>query len=259
MVLRAYGDSWTEGQGTDAVVEKSITDRGVLKSFRNENSWVKLLSDKLGVSHVNNGLSGMSNVKIFNQLVEDTKGGIISKDDLVIIMWSSSLRDSVPFLPNNEWLSWSIKQLFETSSENFIKSYKSDNKEYDKFLMSYKELFIAELFNQNYYNIVNQNYIIFIQKLLESYGIKYMMCDAFENMVIDLQSKDDVTQFINKSNYWNFGVTSFKGFLLSTNRKDIWEPVEISKQDIGGIHPNKLGYEIIANEIYDYLNLKNHA
>lgn len=259
MILRAYGDSWTEGQGSDAVIEKSITDRHELRKFRNENSWVKMLSEKLGLTYVNNGLSGMSNVKLFNQVVTDIKDGLISKDDFVIIMWSSSLRDNVPFLPNNEWLSWSIKQLFETSSENFIKSYKSGNKEYDNFLMSYKELFIAELFSQNYYNIVNQNYIIFIQKLLDAYGIKYMMCDAFENMVIDLQPKDDITKFINQKYYWNFGKASLKSFLQSLNRKDVWEPVEISKQDIGGIHPNKIGYELIANKIYDYLILIDHA
>ncbi len=259
MILRAYGDSWTEGQGSDALIEKSITERHELRKFRNEHSWVKLLSEKLDLSYVNNGLSGLSNVKIFNQLVADIKDGLISKDDFVIVMWSSSLRDSVPFLPNNEWLSWSIKQLFETSSENFIKSYKSGNKDYDNFLMSYKELFIAELFNQNYYNIINQNYIIFVQKLMEAYGIKYMMCDAFENMVIDLQPKDDITDFINKKYYWNFGEACFKSFLQTTKRKDIWEPVEISKQDVGGIHPNKVGYELIAEEIYNYLNLINHV
>lgn len=259
MILRAYGDSWTEGQGADAVIEKSITERHELRKFRNEHSWVKLLSEKLELNYVNNGLSGLSNVKIFNQLVSDIKDGLISKDDFVIVMWSSSLRDSVPFLPNNEWISWSIKQLFETSSENFIKSYKSGNKDYDNFLMSYKELFIAELFNQNYYNIINQNYIIFVQKLMEDYGIKYIMCDAFENMVIDLQPKDDITNFINKKYYWNFGDTCFKSFLHATKRKDIWEPVEISKQDIGGIHPSKIGYELISDEIYKYLKLINHV
>jgi lysophospholipase L1-like esterase len=259
MIVRAYGDSWTEGQGTDVVVEKSITERHELRKFRNDNSWVKFVCDKLDMTYINNGLSGASNLKIFNQLTTDIKEGLIAKDDFVFVMWSSSLRDNVPFLPNNEWLSWSIKQLFETSSENFIKSYKSGNVEYDNFLQSYKELFIAELFNQNYYNIINQNYIIFTQKLMESYGIKYFMCDAFETMIIDLNKSDDVTKHINKKTYWNFGKKCFKDFLLETKKDDIWEPIVVSKQDVGGIHPNKSGYELIANEIYNYLKLIDHV
>jgi hypothetical protein len=56
-------------------------------------------------------------------------------------MWSSSLRDSVPFLPNNEWISWSIKHLMETPNK-FKDSYKSHNKIYNSFLSSYKDFFI---------------------------------------------------------------------------------------------------------------------
>jgi hypothetical protein len=253
MILRAYGDSWTEGQGADVHNESKLTNRNELRKFRNENSWVKLLSDKLDMSFINNGLSGQSNLKIFNQVVSDIKEGIVSEDDFVVIMWSSSLRDNVPFLPNNEWISWSIKQLFETSSNGFINSYKSGNVIYDDFLQSYKEFFIGELFNQNYYNIVNQNYIIFLQKLLEHYKIKYLMCDAFESMVIDLETKDNVSDNINKTNYWNFGKKCFKQHLLELNRNDIWEPIEVSKQDVGGIHPNKKGYEIITEELYNYI------
>ena len=253
MILRAYGDSWTEGQGVDVEVEKSIVDRNELRKFRNEHSWVNILSEKLSLSYVNNGLSGQSNLKIFNNVVSDIVDGLVSKDDFVIIMWSSSLRDNVPFLPNNEWISWSIKQLFETSTNGFINSYKSGNEKYDDFLQSYKEFYIGELFSQNYYNIVNQNYILFLQKLMENYGISYFMCDAFESMVINLEPKDDVTEHVNKKNYWKFGEKCFKEYLIDTKLENIWEPIEISKQDIGGIHPNKTGYEIIANELYNYI------
>lgn len=253
MILRAYGDSWTEGQGVDVEVEKSIIDRNELRKFRNDHSWVNILSEKLSLSYVNNGLSGQSNLKIFNNVVSDIVEGLVSKDDFVIIMWSSSLRDNVPFLPNNEWISWSIKQLFETSTNGFINSYKSGNEKYDDFLQSYKEFYIGELFSQNYYNIVNQNYILFLQKLMENYGISYFMCDAFESMVINLEPKDDVTEHINKKNYWKFGEKCFKEYLIDTKLENLWEPIEISKQDVGGIHPNKMGYEIIANELYNYI------
>ncbi len=76
----------------------------------------------------------------------------IQEDDFVVIMWSSSLRDIVPFLPKNEWVSWSVKHLVELPHK-FIESYQSENEKYNNFLYSFKELFITDLFNQNYYNI----------------------------------------------------------------------------------------------------------
>lgn len=259
MKLYAFGDSWTEGQGVDSEIESTLKDRELLRSFRNELSWIKILADKIGIESINKGLSGHSNQKIFNEIVNNIKEKLITRDDIVVITWSSSLRDSVPFLPNNEWLSWSIKQLLETSSDRFIKSYKSGDDTYDSFLQSYKEFYIGELFNQNYYNIINQNYIIFVQKMLEYYGIKYIMCDAFENMLIDLKPKDDVTKYINKTVYWGFGKKCFKQLLYEQKERDIWEKIETSKQDIGGIHPNKRGYEIISDEIYNFLKKINYV
>ena len=43
MKLHAYGDSWTEGQGT-------TIDRKEWKNY----SWVKIVSDKLGINSNNN-------------------------------------------------------------------------------------------------------------------------------------------------------------------------------------------------------------
>lgn len=62
-----------------------------------------------------------------------------------------------------------------------------------------------------------------------------------------------MTEHVNKKNYWKFGEKCFKEYLIDTKLENIWEPIEISKQDIGGIHPNKTGYEIIANELYNYI------
>ena len=43
MTLRAYGDSWTEGQGANVKKEKEFSGRNDIRKFRNEYSWVKLL------------------------------------------------------------------------------------------------------------------------------------------------------------------------------------------------------------------------
>ena len=239
MNLHAYGDSWTEGQGT-------TDDRKEWK----KHSWVKIVSDKLGIDSNNNGISGNSNLSIFNKVVDDLIENKIQENDVVVIMWSSSLRDIVPFLPKNEWVSWSVKHLVELPHK-FIESYQSENEKYNNFLYSFKELFITDLFNQNYYNIVNQNYIIFLQKLFEYYGVKWIMADAFDKMIVDLDSKDDITHLINKSMYWNFMKKTFKDFLIET-KTDCFEDEKIITKNPAQ-HPNELGYNLISEEFYNYI------
>jgi hypothetical protein len=170
-------------------------------------------------------------------------------------MWSSSLRDLVPFLPKNEWVSWSVKHLIEYPHK-FVESYQSENEKYNNFLHSFKELFITDLFNQNYYNIVNQNYIIFLQKMFEFYKIKYVMCDAFESMVIDLKKQDNKLEIIDKKSYWEFNKKTIRDFLNETNREDIWEHIENYK-DRPTQHPNIDGYKLISDMLYDFI-IKTH-
>jgi hypothetical protein len=246
-MLHAYGCSWTEGQGIDG--ESNYTDRTELQLYRNQYSWVNLLSNKLELPHINNGLSGVSNEKIFNKIILDIRKGIIKNNDFVTIMWTSSLRDNVSFLPNNEWVSWSVKELIETP-ERFINSYTSENITYNNFIQYYKKFFIADVFNLNYYNIVNQNYIIFIQKIFEFYGIKYIMIDGFDIMVNNLNIGDDKTHLINKNNYWGFGNKTSKELINETNLEDKWEMITLPEV---APHPNKNGYYIISEELYNYI------
>jgi hypothetical protein len=241
MKLHAYGDSWTEGQGT-------TEDRNEWKNY----SWVKVVSDKLGISSINNGISGNSNLSIFNKVVDDLIEGKINENDIVVVMWSSSLRDVVPFLPKNEWVSWSVKHLVEYPHK-FVESYQSENEKYDNFLHSFKKLFITDLFNQNYYNIVNQNYIIFLQKMFEFYNIKYVMFDAFESMIIDIKKDDDKTNIINEKYYWELNKKTIRDLLNNTNRPDIWEHIDDYKERPTQ-HPNIEGYKIISEVVYDFLN-----
>jgi hypothetical protein len=252
MIIYGYGCSWTEGEGCDIKIENEILDRNLKKEFRNNNSWLKFLSDKLNLQFINKSFSGNANNKIFNDIVTDVRNGVVKKGDFVIIMWSSSLRDYVPFLPKGEWISWSVKHLIETP-EKFIKSYKSEDIKYDEFLKKYKDTFVLSMFNQNYYNIVNQNYIIFLQSMFEEYGIKYLMCDSFESTIINLQSADDVLFLINSKPYWGFNKTTFRDFLNKTNRLDIWEHQDANFKTRATQHPNKEGYKLISEELYNYI------
>jgi len=247
MILHGYGCSWTEGEGCDNSVEKLLQNQELIV-FRNQQSWVKLLANKLDIGWINNGKSGNPNSVIFNSIIDDVTTGRVKRGDLVAIMWSSSLRDYAAFLPRQQWVSWSVKHLIERP-DKFINSYKSNNSSYDIFLKEYKNFFLEHLFNQNYYNIVNQNYIIFLQKLFEFYGIKYFMVDAFDKMVdIDgLNETDNYLHLISMQNYWNFGIFSMKEF-LEEKEMDCFE-----NTDNPGKHPNSLGYNLISEELYNYI------
>ncbi len=247
MILHAYGDSWTEGEGCNVKKEKTLKNQELV-IYRNNHSWVKTLAENLNINWINNGKSGNPNAVIFNSIIDDITTGRIKKGDLVIIMWSSSLRDYAAFLPRQQWVSWSVKHLLN-KPEKFIESYKSNDGIYDSFLKEYKSFFLENLFNQNYYNIVNQNYIIFLQKLLEFYEIKYIMSDAFDKMVETkkLNLDDNYLHLINKNLYWKFGEKTFRDYLEETNTdcfEDTNEP---------GKHPYAFGYNLISQEFYNYI------
>jgi len=249
MILHAYGDSWTEGEGCNLEIESTLKNQELI-IYRNQNSWVKLLSDKLNLQWINNGKSGNPNSVIFNSIIDDVTNGRIKKNDLVIIMWSSSLRDYAAFLPRQQWVSWSIKHLVSLP-EKFINSYKSNNEIYDSFLKEYKSFFLDNLFNQNYYNIVNQNYIIFLQKLFEYYGIKYLMCDAFDTMVVNPNETDDVTNLITTKYYWQYRKKTMRDLLKETGT-DCFEDIKMITKNPAQ-HPNTKGYNLISQELNNYI------
>lgn len=253
MILHAYGDSWTEGEGCNLEIESTLKNQELI-IYRNQNSWVKLLADKLNLQWINNGKSGNPNSVIFNSIIDDVTNDRIKKGDLVIVLWSSSLRDYAAFLPRQQWVSWSVKHLVNLP-EKFINSYKSHNETYDSFLREYKSFFLDNLFNQNYYNIVNQNYIIFLQKLFEFYGIKYVMADAFDMMVVDPNEKDDVSDMIKTKHYWEYRKKTMRDFLQET-KLDCFEDIKMMSKNPAQ-HPNKLGYNLISVEFNNYI-VKNN-
>jgi len=161
MKLFTFGDSWTAGVGCNLKVENTIKDSEELGMYRNSMSWPKYLSNLLNVEFLNLGEQGSSNKEIFDKIITTIKSKIISENDLVIIMWSSSLRDDVPFFPNGESSMWGIlrtgpKWKFNWFVKNSLKNTTGDS-QYNNFIKSYKEFFINNLYDDNYYNIVNQN------------------------------------------------------------------------------------------------------
>jgi len=255
MKLFTYGDSWTEGQGVNVVKEELIDNREERKKFRNDRSWPSKLSVLLDINHQNQSISGVNNNFIFNGVINDIKSGIVNSGDLIIVMWSSSLRDDVPFFPLKEWHTWGTNYINETHKKKwFVWKDLTKNSTYNDFLINFKEFFIDELFTQDYYNIVNQNYILFIQKLCEHYHVNYVFCDAFDKMVTDVKPENDKTIHINKTPYWGFGDKTFKDLLISTNDRNVWEIPQIDIMKTPGMHPSELGYKIIADELFNFID-----
>ena len=100
MRLITFGDSWTEGAGVDVVKENLIETREERKKFRNDRSWPTKLSKLMNLEVQNQAISGSNNNFTFNEVIENIKSNIINSGDLIIVMWTSSLRDDVPFFPN---------------------------------------------------------------------------------------------------------------------------------------------------------------
>lgn len=253
MKLYAFGDSWTAGQGCNIKVESTIADIVERKKYRNTMSWPKYLSDFLNIEFENLSESASSNNKIFNKIIETIKSDLIKEGDLVVVMWSSSLRDDLPFFPKTEWHVWGknytkkefqFNWIINSIKNNAIPDKYSNNPMYNLFLKEFKEFYIANLYRDEYYEIVNTNYILFIQKLLETYGIRYVMCDAFDKMI----STKNI--YINELNYYGLYAKTFKDYLLTLDSEghSLWED-DISWNNTPGKHPNKSGYFEIAKEL----------
>lgn len=253
--LVAYGDSWTIGEGCNREIEDTLSKHEKMV-YQKENSWVRFLADRLNIPYENNGISGNPNNKIFNQIVDDIKNGITTKNDLVLIMWSSSLRDYLPFMPHGpkgEWLSWSTKHLMETP-DRFFTSTQTENRYYDFFMEDYKKFWLTNLYEDLYYSIVNQNYIIFLQEFFKHYKINYIMCDGIEDMFLGIVPQYDKTNLIKAENYWGYKTNTFRDWLIQRTDETFWEHKE--RWDTRGTqHPNVKGYELIGNELYNFIKL----
>jgi lysophospholipase L1-like esterase len=255
MKLFTFGDSWTEGVGADIVEEENHITLEEKSKVRNLFSWPKQLADILKIDFTNYGVGGCSNKTIFDIVCKSLHNDIIKRNDLVIIMWSSSLRDNVPFFPeDNNFHIWTERYLKDKKyllSPDFY--LKSDNKLYNESKKLYKKFFITSLFNESYYHIVNQNYILYLQFMFENIGIRYVFCDAFDLMIgKEILNEIDKSNFINKNHYWFYKEKTFRDFLDNLNRKELWEDGRIPAKNEGK-HPSKIGYKLISEELYNFI------
>jgi hypothetical protein len=80
------------------------------------------------------------------------------------------------------------------------------------------------------------------------------MIDAFEVMVQTVNKCDDKTNLINKKNYFHFGKKTARDILQENKNLNVWEgPLNYKNEPEVWYHPNKLGYELIGEKIYDFI------
>lgn len=261
-MLHGYGDSWTQGVGADLNIEKTLSTPEEQLLFTNNHSWVKYLGDMINIEWKNSGVSGISNFNIFTNIIKDVRDGVIQPKDLVVIMWSSSIRDPIYFLPSNRSLSSSIEDLqnghiYDPLTWSFDRKLLEKDNKYLEFLNEYSKFYVANLFSEIYFQYVNQNYIICLQEVFKSYNIKnYIFCDAFESMINNVHNIIDFTFLIDTEKYYGFDVNgniTISDYLKTHDRYDVWEYAgrKPNKKEIW--HPNKNGYKIIAEELYNFI------
>ena len=136
MKIVAFGDSFTAGEGTDYDYTETLDTFEEKEEYQRSHSWPKYLSDLMKVDYKNNGEIGSTNYRIFSNIFEQYSDDKIKEDDLIIIMWSSPIRDHLPHFPNM-WsssgpigLGWSLKELTSTESQRSFLQIARNKKNY---------------------------------------------------------------------------------------------------------------------------------
>lgn len=257
MRLFTFGDSWTEGVGGNLNEEYTTDIPEQRTAIRQKYCWPKHLSGLLKCDVKNYGVGAFSNNLIFNTVFNQLKNEIITQDDFVVIMWSSSLRDDLPFFPNeNNFNIWGKRHKTKEHLFKFIfDGVNGDNLNYNRAEKNLRDYYINNLFNDSYYDIINQNYILHLQFMFKELGIRYLFCDAFDSMLNkNIEQNIDKTNLINQNRYWGYRDKTMVNLLNDTKRKDVWEDNSYWVKTTMGKHPNNNGYKLIADDLYKFIN-----
>ena len=206
-----------------------------LLELSRRHSWVRHLADSFGVEWENFGLSGENNYNILNTIFKNKS--LLNENSLVVIMWSSSLREKLHFFPKEkgDFLFWS-KDLLKSEPERFFNNG-------DDFWKEYKKHFLVNLYDEKYFEYVQLNYIELLVKWFEWNKVPYVMCNAFEPIIPNKRKF---------KNYYKQDSSLFED-LIRTNRKDVWQMKLKQEKYFNAQHPNENGQKIIANILKEFI------
>lgn len=283
-----FGDSFTLGEGANLKLTREIENMfkddknghekssGMVAEINKKLSWTQFLCDSYRVPVINLGESGASNLKIFNTIFyfEANEPTPFTSKDLVIIMWSSSVRNKLPFFPEiySEQgpigAGWSLKELMgkdglQAFTDRYYRQHSSNaHTSYVKetlqpFMSEYFKTYITELHDDSFYNTVNLNLVKFVQEFFKSKNIPCIMIDAFERMD-SFKPKGDRkwNTLVDPTNYLWFGESTLWDELNKIGG-DIWEDRELSYSPDGQrCHPNLEGYKLAGKFIKEHIDKK---
>lgn len=263
-----FGDSWTLGQGcqfepgtgnklTSEKYDKKLLP--LLDQYSYPAVLGKLLENKVKV--INKGSNGAGNKDIFQNILHDIHNGNIHKNDLVIIGWTSIIREHIPFfesvnghqvLPNGFF---AMKNMDTAEKINFGGIIKKEKLQ--KFYEDAFKDYISYRLNFDWFYEIVLNYICNLQIIFDGFGINYLFFNAFENVT---NTNIKVKEFINMDK-WILPESTFSDYLCDIEENltfesgySLWEDDFIKPgRNHDGPHPNRIGYELIAKKIYDFL------
>jgi len=286
-MIYSYGDSFTVGLGTDRPYEESLLGnnpnwenmsfveknqaRKTVYDFRIKNSFTAFFANKLNTDYNNKGYIGCNNNYILDILVNDIVGGEVTGKDIVLINFSSSLRNYPAFFPHFfssrpevgvEGITFGQteyddnQELTEVGGHmknTVLKRFNGRAEPFFDFLDQYKQIYLKQSFSFDSLDYYNQNLIIFLQNLLSHYGIKYLMFDAFDPMVNT--TNVDYTKFIDQSTYWGFNKNTIWSFLNKKNDDLLEDRPEQTIQSKK--HPSTKGHKLFAEELFKFYSKKD--
>ena len=263
----SFGDSFTAGLGTDRTEEDRLMNRAKNKDvgrkisgqFRTNNSFTKFFADEFKSKFKNNGVIGCNNKNILDNLVMYDINHGLTEDDFVLVGFTSSYRDKLPFFPDayndniKSGFQWSMKELplLKESKDIFFwdsKLDKEDENNLNKFMIEYLKFYMVEVFDDSYWQIYNSNLIVYIQKYLEFKKVKYIMFDAFEPML------KDIPKFVNRETYWGCGEQNIYSFLKQFNDESVYENDGHNINKLVSKHPSRKGHKLFTEELYRFYN-----
>ena len=272
----SFGDSFTAGLGTDKSYEESQlgkhpdwdkwTDkekteaRQKVSKFRRENSFTKFFADNFNCSYENRGEIGCNNKNILDSIFKyDSQYGF-KDDDLVLIAFTSSLRDKLTFIPDliNDSLmagiTWSVKDMTQLLEGSARAVFKDDNaRQYTEFMESYLPDFLLNVYDEKYYDIYNLNLVYFIQSFFKYKKVNYIMFDAFEPMF-----RNKIPKQIDTTYYWEIGKKNIWSHLKDFNDERLYETDEVyftvDNDRNGNVHkhPSRKGHELFTKELVKF-------
>lgn len=278
MRIHCFGDSWTQGIGTEwepgkgRVPMETRYDRN-WDSVYEKYGWPGQLSNLFGdlfkVSNYGNG--GCSNNQIYMAVIEALWENKIKKGDLVIVSWSSIIREPLNFMytndPHNGFLNYSnfgFMNFKEKMNSIYVSPHEQErfhwidtieNNELKEATENVYKDYVVNRFSYDFLYEFAMNYVANLQIYFDNLKIQYIFINSFENIISE-NSKS--FEFINKDKWilWN---SSLQEYLLDVSKDfdtsigySVWEDDTIDvERNHDGPHPNRIGYGILAEKIFE--------